>query len=382
LEACCEQGQPVIVPVQDYGSSLPDDAQFNYGHYLTVIAVALGYVFCQDSSEDNVTHDSGSVQAPGRVMIAADEFLKIWHDRDVDGKEYIQYGIAVGKTNPKCSCGCNGVKKEHKGHSKVLPDGKALEKCLKNFFAKQCQRVIKSCRRGGGKADGDSDLLSRFLHLSQWDTELYVDSQPLVELCYKNAYKDSGAEVVARAGISPDVFDVTSPHLSEKVKDLCLKFCRETNETTTTELNKALSDLRDEVEDGLVEGDRMGDLVDRVQGVFTRADNERAGLIAQTESSRAHHEACIQSYKDSGVVKAMKLLPSSNACPLCESLADEEYPLDEPIYSDEDAPEEYQDRNGPPIHPGCECTLEAVLDTDYGEQPVQESADEEGGDES
>jgi hypothetical protein len=194
-------------------------------------------------------------------------------------------------------------------------------------------------------------------------------------LCYKNAYKDSAADVVARAGISPDVFDVTSPHLSHAVKDLCLKFCRETNETTTTELNKALSDLKDEIEEGLVEGDRMGDLVDRVQKVFDRADNERAGLIAQTESSRAHHAACIQSYKDSGVVKAIVALPSSGACPLCLEIAEGgERALDESFYNDPDAPEEYQDKPYPPFHPGCACALEAAID--YGEQPVQESEEE------
>jgi hypothetical protein len=53
-------------------------------------------VRCQDSSEDNVTRDSGSIQAPGRIMIARDTFDANWHDKDAAGAKYDHYGIAVG----------------------------------------------------------------------------------------------------------------------------------------------------------------------------------------------------------------------------------------------------------------------------------------------
>ena len=97
LKAYTQNGSPVIVAVQDYGSELPEKASFDYGHYLTVIGVGMGYVFCQDSSEDNVIANSGSAQKPGRVMIAEADFLKIWYDKDVDGNQYRQFGIAVAK---------------------------------------------------------------------------------------------------------------------------------------------------------------------------------------------------------------------------------------------------------------------------------------------
>lgn len=90
-------GQPVICPVQDYGPFLPDRAQFDYGHYLTVIGTALGYVFAQDSSQDNVTVGSGTDSAPGRILIEEETWLENWHDRDIDGNEYVCFGIAVGK---------------------------------------------------------------------------------------------------------------------------------------------------------------------------------------------------------------------------------------------------------------------------------------------
>jgi len=95
LEKYHRWGMPVITPVQDYGPYVPAKAKFAYGHYLTVIGVGYGYVFCQDSSEDNVISSSGSIQKPGRVMIDQDYFMNLWHDKDIDGKEYLQFGIAV-----------------------------------------------------------------------------------------------------------------------------------------------------------------------------------------------------------------------------------------------------------------------------------------------
>jgi SPP1 gp7 family putative phage head morphogenesis protein len=99
LKIYIDEGMPIICPVQDYGPFVPAKAKFAYGHYLTVIGVAGGYVFCQDSSEDNVIADSGSVQKPGRVMIDQNDWMDLWHDKDVEGNKFIQYGIAVrGRT--------------------------------------------------------------------------------------------------------------------------------------------------------------------------------------------------------------------------------------------------------------------------------------------
>jgi hypothetical protein len=102
LAAYCARGMPVIVCVQDYGPYVSAKAEWPYGHYLTVIGVlnptppGRGYVFCQDSSADNVIGNSGSIQAAGRVMIDQADFLKMWHDRDEHGRKYVQFGIAVG----------------------------------------------------------------------------------------------------------------------------------------------------------------------------------------------------------------------------------------------------------------------------------------------
>jgi hypothetical protein len=98
LRAYWQRGWPVITPVQDYGPYVPKGAKWDYGHYLTVIGFAGEYVVCQDSSEDNVTRGSGSIVAPGRILISGSDLLSQWHDEDVEGKPYVRFGIAVGSS--------------------------------------------------------------------------------------------------------------------------------------------------------------------------------------------------------------------------------------------------------------------------------------------
>jgi hypothetical protein len=108
LRSLTRAGIPVICPVQDYGPFIPEKARYEYGHYLVVIGAEHGYVFCQDPSEDNVVaggddkalSETGSIQKPGRIMIAESDWLKVWHDEDVYGNPYVQYGIAVQGSTP------------------------------------------------------------------------------------------------------------------------------------------------------------------------------------------------------------------------------------------------------------------------------------------
>jgi HK97 family phage portal protein len=92
-----KDGMPVICPIQEYG--LPSkQASFQYGHYVATIGVAHGQVFVQDPSIDNVLEGQGSDQAPGRSLIAESTWDSVWHDRDADGRQYVRFGIAVGRS--------------------------------------------------------------------------------------------------------------------------------------------------------------------------------------------------------------------------------------------------------------------------------------------
>ena len=106
------QGRPVICPVQDYSESMSDLARFDYGHYVSVCGVVGQpgdrYVIAQDPSDENLKREPGgdvapdlseeidTIDAPGRILVRAKDWLKAWHDKDIHGRFFIHYGIAVG----------------------------------------------------------------------------------------------------------------------------------------------------------------------------------------------------------------------------------------------------------------------------------------------
>jgi hypothetical protein len=93
---------PVLVCCQDYMERRPGEAKTEYGHYLVYVGgPALGgWLWFQDPSADNVLEGEGSIAAPGKVMVAAADFLRLWYDDGLAGGPYRQYGIAVGPPKP------------------------------------------------------------------------------------------------------------------------------------------------------------------------------------------------------------------------------------------------------------------------------------------
>jgi HK97 family phage portal protein len=244
------------------------------------------------------------------------------------------------------------------------PKGEELAKVLKSFFAKQRADVLGSLKKSHEAAVAKgikADLPDKFVDLEDWDRELYKDSQPLIELYFRGEYEDAAKDLVARVGISDEVFNVTNPFLRDKIKKLALRFCEETNRTTSLEINAAIKQLRESLEEGLTTGERMSQLQSRVEEIFDSAEESRSWRIAQTEASRSHNLGAKEAARDSGVVSGYRLMLSSEACELCQSLANKDVGFDDVFYKDDGAPAEYQDKETPPIHPNCLCTLEMLL---------------------
>ncbi len=82
--------------------------------------------------------------------------------------------------------------------------------------------------------------------------------------------------------------------------------------------------------------------------VFKSAQ-QRATLIARTETLRAHNEGRKVFYREVGVAKVKWLTAQDErTCPECA-------PLDGRVFKIDEAP-------GPPKHPACRCTVVSVLD--------------------
>jgi hypothetical protein len=95
------------------------------------------------------------------------------------------------------------------------------------------------------------------------------------------------------------------------------KMAKSYNETTLQQLKDVLGEkLTQEGSTNLAE------LTDAVDGVYSFADEKRAGMIAQTESYRAANWANKEAWQQSGVVKTIRFYTAedANVCEFCASI--------------------------------------------------------------
>ena len=240
-----------------------------------------------------------------------------------------------------------------------VPEGKELAKVVSDFFNEKAKQVNKSLSKFESKA-----LPDKFVHLEEWTKELDERCQPVVELYVSK----SGKQTIERVGASEDVFDVTNPLVRDAIEQASFDFCEATLETTDKEVTRALDELREQLGDGLLSGDRLTDLTNRVKEVFKNLAQSHAERLAQTEAARAHHLGWLLACEASGVVVGKKWLLSSDACEACQKVYQEtkgkKVGLRENFTTLTEGREAYRDIPYPPLHPQCRCTVTEVLDID------------------
>jgi hypothetical protein len=188
---------------------------------------------------------------------------------------------------------------------------------------------------------------------------------PLLRLTWDAA----GSKFAPKVGLDPNAWKIVNPHTERMIEQAALDFCQSTNNTTSLELTEALEKTKAELKAGIVDkGESVEKLTKRVQKVFDGAEKWRARRIAQTETSRAVHAAQEQAAIASGVVTGWTWLLSSDACPICNTIARRcpAVRLGHAFAVIGDSPA-YSQIRFPPAHPHCNCTVLEVLDTD--EQP-------------
>lgn len=148
-------------------------------------------------------------------------------------------------------------------------------------------------------------------------------------------------------------FDLFSPKVLDAVEGAAFAFCRETMDTATGDLNKALDDLRTLMREGLPKGDAIQLLAKKVRAIF--ADPMRAFRIATTETSRAMHGGQRMAAIESGVVTSFSWLASSDACEkICLPLDGKTVKNGQPYLITTGKPP-YNIIWHPPAHPHCHC---------------------------
>jgi hypothetical protein len=155
-------------------------------------------------------------------------------------------------------------------------------------------------------------------------------------------------------------FTLLQPTVEPAARRLAVNLAGEITQTTRER-------VRDAIREGILAGEPLSRTQARIMGIqgeTTVAERveqlpvfgkKRAGVIAQTEVSRAMHAGQADYGKSVGAW-GMEWLASSDACELCLSLSGKQVPYGEPFYVWPKANPEYKFVWYPPAHPNCRCT--------------------------
>lgn len=255
---------------------------------------------------------------------------------------------------------------------------------LRQFFAEQRRAVLawlatgtipakaltrRECRAIVLETKDDPPIPPGFPELATFglgDEELASRMVPLLQLIWDDAL----VGFAPRVGLDPDNWSVTNPRIGEAIDAASLALSESTNATTSLALEDALARVRESLLAAHT-GETLSydDLTKAINAIFDKASQSRARTIAVTESARAVHAAQELLAIQSEVVTGWKWLLSTDACPMCQTIA-RRCPvvrLGQPFaIIGEHA--SYSHIRFPPAHPRCQCSLVEVLDID--EQPA------------
>jgi len=154
-------------------------------------------------------------------------------------------------------------------------------------------------------------------------------------------------------------FDITNPAVQNFISKNADKFSFATNEAT-------IDSLRKELIAGVKLGEGMPDLAKRVNKIFGFAEKYRATRIARSEIIRAANSGAEFAYIQSGVCKGKQWLTAfdERTCPECEAMNGKKAGLGKSFNTtglDVDLDYTEGEMPYPPLHPGCRCSLTAIL---------------------
>ena len=161
------------------------------------------------------------------------------------------------------------------------------------------------------------------------------------------------AKKAAPESFAARLFRLFFPRAEEAVGKLVLTFAEETNRTTHLQLVEARAKLRQELLEGLHEGEALTKLTARVRTIF---DTPRAYDIARTESNRAVSAGGLLAAQESGVVRGKTWVASREACSRCRALGGKTVPLDRPFVVLTTGNPSYRIVMHSPLHTNCTCS--------------------------
>lgn len=229
-----------------------------------------------------------------------------------------------------------------------------LTKIFKGINEQQKEQVLASLP----EETEITKSLDELFDLKEW-ISITVD---LVTPILTQLSKDEAAAALAMVGA--DQRDILADEQTRQALDAGIaKMAKSYNETTLDQLKTVIGEKLNQ--EG---GTNLNELIDAVDGVYSFADERRAGLIAKTESFRAANWANKQAWNDSGVVKTVMWYTAedTHVCQFCNALDGTVIPIEQNFFNEGDTitgtegklmTASYGDVEAPPLHPDCRCYI-------------------------
>nr|DAT57962.1 MAG TPA: portal protein [Caudoviricetes sp.] len=187
---------------------------------------------------------------------------------------------------------------------------------------------------------------------------------------YAMIIEETGKDALEALNLNDDIlFDPISLRIQRFLETEPLKASTTITEETKKQIRAALSQ-------GMMNGDSLHELTEKVNEIFGYAAQDRAYKIAESETTRSQGFADVEAWKQSGQVTAKRWYTSKDerVCKFCGAMHNRTVSIDDNFYNKGDSmviPREnksdavlnfnYEDIAHQPLHVRCRCVLLPVM---------------------
>lgn len=265
---------------------------------------------------------------------------------------------------------------------RILEEEDEIGRSVDRVLRRQVDAVLKELRASTAPTAELTVKVEEMLRSSKWDRQLVEALRPYLLSSLENGIAVGVDAVKEVAKAAPDFWpsreELEAYTRSESVR-LARGAARGVNRYTVVRFSEIIGT-------GVQDGKTIPEIASDVQawagekGDAERATRSRALMIARTEAQRASRKAEVEAWKATGIVEGKVWLLAPDPCEFCEAASDafsaNQIGLEDSFYqkgsvlTGADGGElalDYEDIEGPPLHPNCRCSLQPRLISDYEE---------------
>ncbi len=256
-------------------------------------------------------------------------------------------------------------------HGRFLPAGRDVAQVLRAWFAQISAYVTRQIAAGhvidlSWLAPLMTQSLGPYMFRYYRTGAQRARRRILIELAKRNLEREKAATIRTKAiGDLPSIpatllnaFDVLLPQVRMFIDQMVYRFVQATLATATTDAMTAYREFQTALGTGIERGEALKSITVRVQQIYK--EPMRAQRIAATETSRAMHAGQMASAQESGIVKELEWLASSDACERCLAIDGKRVPIGTPFWVDPKGGP-YAVVDHPPLHPHCMCAAQEII---------------------